>query len=105
MRGQTRVSLSFTAEGIERPAGQQGKASGGLMMFGRRKCTRCNRLRAACVCESVGRRHRKQDARAHAAAVRRQPGQPVASVVQLRHAHPGWQMRLGHLREVRIGRR
>lgn len=42
-------------------------------MLGGRKCTRCQRLRATCICETVRRRHRKQDAR------ERKPRQFVAN--------------------------
>ena len=48
-------------------------------MFGGQRCTRCDRLRAACIGESVGRRHRKQDAR------ERKPQQYVANPANRSH--------------------
>jgi hypothetical protein len=48
-------------------------------VLGGRRCTRCDRLPAACVCESVGRRHRKQDARA------RKPQQYIAAPANRAH--------------------
>jgi hypothetical protein len=49
------------------------------VMFGGRRCTRCDRLRAACICESVGRRHRNHDRR------ERKPQQFVANPANRTH--------------------
>jgi hypothetical protein len=48
-------------------------------MVGGRRCTRCTRLRAACICASVGRRHRQENRR------QPKPQQYVANPANRKH--------------------